>query len=454
MTDATIVIKGRNDLGLAVKQAEQQLKGLLRQGELVGKFFRGGAILAAAYAFERLAENAEQAAEKIGDQGTAKALHQLNAEIDTLKAKGLNVIGRVLGDAVTIAKGSEISKLELQVRNLQEQIALTDGADFDWFGMNTARAAAMREELKRLNGEISRLKKDAAFDSFMRGQAIGRGGGSEVKTRYSSEFDVTDEERAKRHRAEMDRLFPDIAVTAPKITVTATEQMYREMDAATQTAIDRQIEAWIEFESTVADLLNSGRISPEDASARLAENVNAQFEDIEITAQRIEEQFADISEFTLEAMRGMQQGLADFLFDPFEEGLDGMLKGFLDTMRRMVAELLAQELLTSFFGTALGGGVKGFFGGLAGRASGGPVSAGVPYMVGERGKETFVPSTSGYIVPNGGGGSVAVTNHITINDETDLKRSMPAIAAEITRQSVASAKSEMKNDIRRYGRVR
>jgi phage-related minor tail protein len=153
-------------------------------------------------------------------------------------------------------------------------------------------------------------------------------------------------------------------------------------------------------------------------------------------------------------MRGMQQGLADFLFDPFEEGLDGMLKGFLDTMRRMVAELLAQELLTSFFGTALGGGVKGFFGGLAGRASGGPVSAGVPYMVGERGKETFVPSTSGYIVPNGGGGSVAVTNHITINDETDLKRSMPAIAAEITRQSVASAKSEMKNDIRRYGRVR
>ena len=36
-----------------------------------------------------------------------------------------------------------------------------------------------------------------------------------------------------------------------------------------------------------------------------------------------------------------------------------------------------------------------------GRQSGGPVSAGRPYMVGERGPETFVPSSSGSILPNG-----------------------------------------------------
>jgi hypothetical protein len=35
------------------------------------------------------------------------------------------------------------------------------------------------------------------------------------------------------------------------------------------------------------------------------------------------------------------------------------------------------------------------------RAAGGPVSAGMPYLVGERGPELFVPSTSGGIVPNG-----------------------------------------------------
>ena len=45
------------------------------------------------------------------------------------------------------------------------------------------------------------------------------------------------------------------------------------------------------------------------------------------------------------------------------------------------------------------------------RASGGPVSAGTPYMVGESGPELFVPSSGGAIVPNAGG--MAVTLNIT-----------------------------------------
>jgi hypothetical protein len=40
------------------------------------------------------------------------------------------------------------------------------------------------------------------------------------------------------------------------------------------------------------------------------------------------------------------------------------------------------------------------------RADGGPVTGGSPYIVGERGPELFVPSSSGSIVPNGAGGGV------------------------------------------------
>lgn len=36
-------------------------------------------------------------------------------------------------------------------------------------------------------------------------------------------------------------------------------------------------------------------------------------------------------------------------------------------------------------------------------AAGGPVTAGMPYLVGERGPELFVPSASGTVIPNGGG---------------------------------------------------
>ena len=45
-----------------------------------------------------------------------------------------------------------------------------------------------------------------------------------------------------------------------------------------------------------------------------------------------------------------------------------------------------------------------------GRQHGGPVSGGNPYLVGERGPETFVPSSNGRIVPGGG-----TVNYITIN---------------------------------------
>lgn len=42
------------------------------------------------------------------------------------------------------------------------------------------------------------------------------------------------------------------------------------------------------------------------------------------------------------------------------------------------------------------------------RASGGPVTAGGSYLVGERGPEIFTPRTSGAIIPNGGGGGIYV----------------------------------------------
>lgn len=40
------------------------------------------------------------------------------------------------------------------------------------------------------------------------------------------------------------------------------------------------------------------------------------------------------------------------------------------------------------------------FGGLTGRATGGPVEAGTPYIVGERGPEVITPGTNSYVTPN------------------------------------------------------
>lgn len=91
-----------------------------------------------------------------------------------------------------------------------------------------------------------------------------------------------------------------------------------------------------------------------------------------------------------------------------------------DVMKRLAASLvkaalqaalLGQGPLAGVFGTTgTGGNLGGLAGALFGRATGGGVNAGQPYRVGERGPETFVPTTPGRIVPAGRGGGGIVVN--------------------------------------------
>ena len=63
------------------------------------------------------------------------------------------------------------------------------------------------------------------------------------------------------------------------------------------------------------------------------------------------------------------------------------------------------------------GSLGSLFSAIPGRASGGPVSAGKPYIVGEKRPELFVPRTSGTIIPqipSGGGNSMTVVNNVTV----------------------------------------
>jgi hypothetical protein len=148
------------------------------------------------------------------------------------------------------------------------------------------------------------------------------------------------------------------------------------------------------------DLLDAGAISW-DTYARAIFDAQDRFDSMRETAVEAQE---EMSQFAIQAARNMQSAFADFLFDPFKSSLRDMASNFARTIHRMVSELLAQQLLLSFFnamnpaaglGTALFGGA---------RASGGPVSPAKAYMVGEKGPELFVPNTAGKIMPNGGGG--------------------------------------------------
>lgn len=120
------------------------------------------------------------------------------------------------------------------------------------------------------------------------------------------------------------------------------------------------------------------------------------------------------------------ENVANKALDSVEKAIfgEGGLAGALDS--------LFQKLFQSIIGNAQGGG-DGGIGGLigsaigalfgGGRASGGPVMANTPYIVGEKRPEVFVPSTAGRVIPNAnalGGRTPTIYQNLTFSGAVDL----------------------------------
>ncbi len=113
----------------------------------------------------------------------------------------------------------------------------------------------------------------------------------------------------------------------------------------------------------------------------------------------------------------------------------GMLKGLTDifaNLARQFAAMIIQAATLAAIMTLITGGsfagaatAKGtnfasrFMGGLTGRASGGAVISGTPYIVGEQGPELFMPGQSGTIIPNNNVGGGNITGQFVVQG-TDL----------------------------------
>ena len=131
---------------------------------------------------------------------------------------------------------------------------------------------------------------------------------------------------------------------------------------------------------------------------------------------------------------------------------------FKDFAASVIQDLIKIEMkaqVTSIF-TSLKGAGGSFFDTvgafLTGKADGGPVSGGTPYIVGERGPELFVPSSAGSIVTNknmmkgGVGGSTYVNYHINAVDSMSFKQMLaqdPTFlhsVAEVGRRGIPSTR--------------
>ncbi len=135
----------------------------------------------------------------------------------------------------------------------------------------------------------------------------------------------------------------------------------------------------------------------------------------------------------VEAMRGQLEGPLAQGVERAGRAMEGALARFVasgkfgfDDLKRLALQAFAEIAAASVqqaSGSGSGGGflssVLGALG-LPGRATGGPVTGGRPYLVGERGPEIFVPTAAGRVEPlaRGGRGTVNVTVNVAAPKET------------------------------------
>lgn len=193
-------------------------------------------------------------------------------------------------------------------------------------------------------------------------------------------------------------------------------------------------------ESTLSSVFGDEQDAREAAERRdkfYQDSLEAAKSNAQRGAELVERMFDKESEFARQAARNMQDAFANFLFDPFENGLKGMLKSFIDTIRRMIAEAAASKLFDYLGGLGSGGGGKGnglfsaigsFFGGF--KAEGGPLEQGKWYIAGERGPEPVWGGGAGAFATGygKGGSSVTVNYNVDARGATvELIKALPAI---------------------------
>jgi len=159
-----------------------------------------------------------------------------------------------------------------------------------------------------------------------------------------------------------------------------------------------------------------------------------------------------------------------------EDSLLGVMQGTMsvkDAFKSMASSIISdlmriaiQQAITSRIAGFMSGIFAGGFGGGGGvsggagtagvyypapRAMGGQVNKNTPYMVGERGRELFVPNQSGSIVPNHqiGGGGVVVNQ--TINLSTGVQQTVRAEMTNMLPQIAQAAKGAVLDAKRRGG---
>lgn len=200
----------------------------------------------------------------------------------------------------------------------------------------------------------------------------------------------------------------------------------------------------------VEDLSKAMKKMSDDSESAIDRGLTQSFGDFmsvfKDQSERMKKDIDDVVYYGADAIKSMSEAMGQ----AFSDGIKGMITGamtFKDVMRNVIDsvinklfELFVVQQITGMIakGISAATGIT-----LPGKAIGGPVQGGKPYIVGERGPEMFVPSRSGSIVPNNamGGGMVFNVDARGASDPAAVRQQVELGIAQAAPYIIAAAQN-------------
>jgi hypothetical protein len=446
MAEATFTLRAVDSTRAAFASVQNSLTKIHSTAKIVSTgmatFFGFSAAISGARRLNAAMEDAEKNAKKLGlssEDLDALTVATNFVDVAMMKmqstvAKGIGAFARLFSGAGTGADAAaaritrispELEKLKKQADDVRDSISMIGATD-------SVKFAAIGDEIAKINREIEQSDKSVdAEKNAERGVRIAELQKSKAEQAYAA-FKSMDEAMGAVAKTESDYAMSLLSET--------------EQQTKNNAAIKEKERALLSLKAALGDKINSFDIttaSPRDI--QMMDELKMKLGEYNELLGKRKVIETDLQIIARNAGSIIASGFEDAIFSG--QKLGEVIRSLgMDLMRMVFQQTVTAPLAAGISGAIL----KGF----GARAMGGPVNAGSPYVVGEKGPELFVPSSSGSIVPNGamgssGGGSGGVTVNYNIAAGVSRAELVPILEQERRR-----LKAEIPDMVRRGGGYR
>ena len=444
MAEASFTLKAVDATKAAFASVQNSLTKIHATAKIVSTgmatFFGFSAAIGGARRLNSAMEDAEKNAKKLGL--SAEDLDALTVatnfvdvammNLQSTVAKGIGAFAKLFSSADTGATAAaaritrispELEKLKKQADDVRDSISMIGATD-------SVKFAAIGDEIAKINREIDQSNKSVdAEKNAERGVRIAELQKSKAEMAYAA-FKSMDEAK--------------IAVTKTDADYAMSLLSETEQQTKNNVAIREREQALVSLKAALGDKtkpFDFATASPRDI--QMMDDLKKKYGEYNELLGKRKALETDLQIIARNAGNMIASGFEDAIFSG--QKLGEVIRSLgMDLMRMVFQQTVTAPLAKGISGAIL----AGF------RAEGGPVNAGSPYVVGEKGPELFVPSSSGSIVPNGamgssGGGTGGVTVNYNIAAGVSRAELVPILEQERRR-----LKAEIPDMVRRGGSYR